>query len=191
MVQSVAFEPVSDVFLSTQAKGINMKKAILGIALISLIAPASLQAQESSCGWIHYAAAGFAVGGAAASSGGGFLISTAVSSVTSGFMFCDWWGAITALEREQAQFIVYNHSSLLEEAPRGSGPHVEALASLQGCPMDAQMEFGSMFQQTYAENSEFFLEYNQSPEHTREFMGLIREWVQQDPVLSKECQTTG
>ena len=72
-----------------------MKKAMLGLAMIGLIAPASLQAENSSCGWIHYAAGGLTVAGAAASTNGAFLISsTAVSSTTSGFMFCDWWGAM-------------------------------------------------------------------------------------------------
>ena len=42
-----------------------MKKAILGLAMIGLIAPASLQAENSSCGWLHYAAGGLTVAGAA------------------------------------------------------------------------------------------------------------------------------
>ena len=67
-----------------------MKKAILGLAMIGLIAPASLQAENSSCGWLHYAAGGLTVAGAADSMNGAFLLSTTVSSTTSGFMFCDF-----------------------------------------------------------------------------------------------------
>ena len=77
-----------------------MKKAILGLAMIGLIAPASLQAENASCGWLHYAAGGLTVAGAAVTNGV-FLLSTAVSSTTSGFMFCDWWGAMFALQQEQ------------------------------------------------------------------------------------------
>ena len=112
-----------------------MKKAILGLAMIGLIAPASLQAENSSCDWPHYATGGLTVAGAAASTNGAFLLSTAVSSTTSGFMFCDWWGAMFALQQEQMIYVAYNHSSIKEEATQGSGPHVEALATLHGCPI--------------------------------------------------------
>ena len=168
-----------------------MKKSILGLAMIGLIAPASLQAENSSCGWLHYAAGGLTVAGAAASTNGAFLLSTAVSSTTSGFMFCDWWGAMFALQQEQIIYVAYNHSSILEEATRGSGPHVEALATLHGCPMKAQIEFGSMLQQTFTDNTEVFFDYNQSPAHTRDFLGLLRQGIQQHPVLSQECRPTG
>ena len=123
-----------------------MKKAILGLAMIGLIAPASLQAENSSCGWLHYVADGLTVAGATASTNGAFLLSTAVSSTTSGFMFCDWWGAMFALQQEQMIYVAYNHSSILEEVTRVSRPHVEALATLHGCPVKAQIEFGSMLQ---------------------------------------------
>ena len=168
-----------------------MKKAILGLAMIGLIAPASLQAEENaSCGWLHYAAGGLTVAGAAVTNGV-FLLSTAVSTTTSGFMFCDWWGAMFALQQEQIIYVAYNHSSILEEATRGSGPHVEALATLHGCPMKAQIEFGSMLQQSFTDNTEVFFDYNQSPAHTRDFLELLRQGIQQHPVLSQECRPTG
>ena len=167
-----------------------MKKAILGLAMIGLIAPASLQAENSSCGWIHYAAGGLTVVGAATTNGV-FLISTAVSSTTSGFMFCDWWGAMFALQQEQIIYVAYNHSSIKEEATQGSGPHVEALATLHGCPMKAQIEFGSMLQQTFMDNTKVFFDYNQAPAQTRDFLGLLRRGIQLHPVLSQECRPTG
>ena len=114
--------------------------------MIGLIAPASLQAEKSSCGWLHYFAGGLTVAGAAASTNVAFLLSTAVSSTTSGFMFCDWWGAMFALQQEQIIYVAYNHSSILEDVIRVSGLHVEALATLHGCPVKAQIEFGSMLQ---------------------------------------------
>ena len=168
-----------------------MKKAILGLAMIGLIAPASLQAEENaSCGWLHYAAGGLTVAGAAVTNGV-FLLSTAVSTTTSGFMFCDWWGAMFALQQEQIIYVAYNHSSILKEATRGSGPHVEALATLHGCPMKAQIEFGSMLQQSFTDNTEVFFDYNQSPAHTRDFLELLRQGIQQHPLPPQECRPTG
>ena len=94
-----------------------MKKAILGLAMIGLIAPASLQAEENaSCGWLHYAAGGLTVAGAAVTNGV-FLLSTAVSTTTSGFMFCDWWGAMFALQQEQ---IIYVAGCAPSDRPGGN-----------------------------------------------------------------------
>ena len=181
----------SRTFFNIYSERYIVKKAILGLAMIGLIAPASLQAEENaSCGWLHYAAGGLTVAGAAVTNGV-FLLSTAVSTTTSGFMFCDWWGAMFALQQEQIIYVAYNHSSILEEATRGSGPHVEALATLHGCPMKAQIEFGSMLQQSFTDNTEVFFDYNQSPAHTRDFLELLRQGIQQHPLLSQECRPTG
>ena len=81
------------------------EKAILGLALIGLIALASLQAENYSCGWLHYATGELTVARAAASMNVAFLLNTAVSSTTSGFMFCDWWDAMFALQQEQIIYV--------------------------------------------------------------------------------------
>lgn len=169
-----------------------MIKTLLGIALLVLIVPASAQAEESSsCGWLHYAAGGLTVAGAAASTNGSLLISTAASSVTSGFMFCGWWSKMTALNQEQVIYVVYNHSSILKEAPRGIGPHVEALASLHGCSLNVRKEFGSMLRRNVADNTEMFSEYSKSPAGTMEFLSILQHGIQKDPILSMECNPTG
>jgi len=168
-----------------------MKKAILGIFMLGVIAPMSVQAQEWSCGWLHYAAGGLTVAGAAATTNGAFLLSTAVSSTTSGFMFCDWWGAIAVLEQEQLMYVAYNHSQLLEDSAQGSGAHLEALAVLHQCPVEVSSEFGTMLRQRFAEDETTFFEANQSLPQARKFLGLVQEGIAAHPMLARECQPVG
>ena len=165
-----------------------MKKAIVGIFLLGVIAPMSLHAAPANCDWLPYSTGGLAAGGAAATSGGGFLYSTSASSSSSGLMFCDW---VHVDERERMMYIAHNHSPLLEEAARGSGAHLEALAVLHQCPVEVSPEFGTMLKQRFAEDETTFFEANQSLPQARKFLGLVQEGIEAHPVLARECQSVG
>ena len=66
-------------------------------------------------------------------------VSTATFAIasTSGTSGCRNWDLVQLLEKEQSRFVLTNWSGIQEDAARGSGPHLKALAGLIGCGAEA------------------------------------------------------
>ena len=89
-------------------------------------------------------------------------------------------------QETQIQYIGRQWEQLSEEAARGFGPHLTALAQLMGCPPPNHQAFGQFIQEHYAPL--FDLPPSASPPPSQAMLKNLNKLLGQHAAFAQICQ---
>ena len=156
--------------------------------IVSILLPLTCFGASGNCEWLPYSTMGTAAGGATASSGGGFLYSTALSSSTSGGLFCDW---VNIEHKQKVQFIVYNNENLIEDISKGEGDHLNALSVLYNCSLDVNKYFNEMVRESFMDNGNIYFDSKINYQKTQILINEIQNNINKNILLKEDCKSVG
>ncbi|MBF0278432.1 MAG: DUF3015 family protein [SAR324 cluster bacterium] len=103
------------------------------------------------------------------------------SASTSGTSGCKNWDFLKLQQETQNQYVKVEWENLSEEAARGSGIHLAALAQLLGCHGEKQISFDTLLKRHY--HALFF----SSADSQEKFVAKLKKLMNQQEIFRTSC----
>ncbi|HEX9841175.1 MAG TPA: DUF3015 family protein [bacterium] len=158
-----------------------MKKFIVLLAMVALMAPAAYAGKTSGCG----------LGAESLTGKSGMLMNLVATflnglsgngtfGITSGTSGCDANDVIYN-DAVREQFVAVNLNNLSAEMAQGNGQYVTVMAELMGCDTSAQPAFAQMSQSKYETL------FNSADVDAKAWLTSLKQEMANDAVLSNRC----
>lgn len=109
---------------------------------------------------------------------------TFTSASTSGTSGCKNWDFVKFRQEAQKQYIAQKWEYLSEEAARGSGAHLQALAQLIGCAPQSSSQFNQFLQKHHAS----LFASSVSQKKPQAFLKNLKKLLAKQQTLVSTCQ---